>query len=421
MTGEQSMPEAPAIEDVFREHHGRVLASLISYCGDFQLAEDALQEAYLSALSAWREGVPRNPAGWLATTARHRAIDTLRRRQTLQRKQDELGHRLELDAAAPAETGTSTGALEDDRLRLIFTCCHPAIAREGQIALTLRTLCGLTTAEIARAFLTSETTMAQRLVRVKRKIRTAGIPYKVPDAKSLPERLDSVLAVVYLVFNEGYLSTSGEELARQQLSEEAIRLGRLLAELLPDEPEVKGLLSLMLLQDSRRQARTNARGELVLLEDQDRRLWDQSRIREGLVLVAEGQRLDRPGPYQLQAAIAAAHAQALRADETDWTAISGLYGQLLELRPSPVIELNRAVAVAMAEGPEAGLRLLRPLDQTLDGYYLYHSAVADLSRRSGRWAAAEDAYRRALKLTSNAAERRFLRRRLDEVSGRSEG
>ncbi|MEX2237528.1 MAG: RNA polymerase sigma factor [Dehalococcoidia bacterium] len=404
------------VAGVFREHYGRIIASLIRFCGDFQLAEDSLQEAFAAALVAWRDELPANPAGWLLTTARRRAIDQLRRDQTLLRKREEMERELAVDLSAGGGSAlVLESGLEDHRLRLIFTCCHPAIAREAQVALTLRTLCGLTTTEIGRAFLVSETTMAQRLVRVKQKIRSAGIPYRVPPVATLPERLEAVLSVVYLVFNEGYLATAGDKLVRWSLCAEAIRLGRLLTELMPDEAEARGLLALMLLQDSRRAARAGADGSLVLLEDQDRGLWDRAQIEEGLSLTERAQSAGQPGAYTLQAAIAAVHSKAAAPAETDWRQIVALYGELLKVQPSPVIELNRAVAVAMADGVEAGRALLAPLAATLDGYYLYHAVRADLARRAGDLCEAAESYHRALAMTSNAAERRFLRRRIEEV------
>ena len=410
-----------AAERTFREESGRILATLIRICGDFDLAEDALQEALAVALDRWpRDGVPSNPGAWLTTAARRKAIDRLRRDRTFTEKRVLI----EADAALTALAGDSESAtvtdLHDDRLRLIFTCCHPALAPEAQVALTLRTLGGLTTGEIARAFLVPEPTMAQRLVRVKRKIRDAGIPYRVPAPHLLPDRLDSVLAVLYLIFNEGYSATAGDELIRRQLSAEAIRLARFLCELMPDEPEALGLLALMLLHDARREARTGAGGELVVLEEQDRSRWDRSQIEEGAALVERSLRMRRAGPYQLQAAIAALHCQAASADATDWLQIAALYSELLRIQPTPVIALNRAAAIAMASVPEEGLRLLdeATLATALDGYYLYHSARADLLRRAGVFMDAADAYRRAIALATNAVEVQYLRRRLSEVETR---
>jgi RNA polymerase sigma-70 factor (ECF subfamily) len=406
------------VESVVSDHGARITATLIRLCdGDFQLAEDSLQEALIVALERWpRDGVPQSPDAWLITASRRKAIDRLRRDQTLLRKREALQALIEQEQAAPAEP-TQEEYLQDDRLRLIFTCCHPALALESQVALTLRTIAGLETPEIARAFLVSQETMAKRLTRAKSKIRDARIPYRVPPAHELPDRLSGVLAVVYLIFNEGYISSSGDSLMRAELCDEAIRLGRLLYSLMPDEPEVLGLLALMLLVDSRRTARTDASGDLITLEEQDRARWDRERIAEGAGLVERSLRARRPGPYQLQAAISALHAEPQRPEDTDWTQIALLYSELLRLQPTPVVELNRAAAVAMAFGPEAGLRLLGQLEAggDLAGYYLAHAARADLLRRAGRNAEAAISYRRAIELCSNAVELRYLQRRLDEV------
>jgi RNA polymerase sigma-70 factor, ECF subfamily len=392
------------------------VATLIRVLGDFDLAEEAVQEAFAVALERWpRDGLPDNPAAWIITTARNRAIDRLRRQRRLVEKTETLRRLAALDASA--EDPVTQTTIPDDRLRLMFTCCHPALAIEARVALTLRTLGGLTTEEIARAFLVPEPTMAQRLVRAKRKIRDAGIPYRVPPDHALPERLRAVLAVVYLVFNEGYAASAGDTLIRRELCAEAIRLGRVLAGLMPDEPEVLGLLALMLLQDSRRDARVSGDGELVLLEDQDRSRWDRVEIEEGTALVERAVRLRRPGPYQIQAAIASLHATAARPEDTDWPQIALLYGRLARLQPSPVVRLNLAVAVAMAEGPERGLAAMEPLAGSLRGYHHFHAARADLLRRMGRHEEARPAYLRALELATNDVERRFLERRLREVGG----
>src|SRR5213593_185012 len=402
------------IEEIFRAEHGRILATLIRLLGDIDVAEEALQEAFATALEQWPvAGPPRNPASWLVSTARHKAIDRLRGRARLARKQDEIARHLELSAAE------DDAPVPEDRLRLIFTCCHPALATEAQVALTLRTLGGLSTEEIAHAFLVPAPTMAQRLVRAKAKIRGARIPYEVPPDDALAERLEAVMVVVYLVFNEGYAASFGARLVRHELCEEAIRLGRMLVELLPAQAEAKGLLALMLLHDSRRETRLDGSGDIVLLEDQDRARWDRVQIDEGAALVEAALRAGGrpPGPYALQAAIAAVHAQAPAAAATDWGQITALYGMLARAHPTPVVELNRAVAVAMSGGLERGLALVDALDQRgeLAGYHLLPAARAELLRRLGRHAEAAESYQRALALVSNEAERRYLERRLREI------
>jgi RNA polymerase sigma-70 factor (ECF subfamily) len=405
------------LDSVFRAESGRILATLISDLRDFELAEEALAEAAAAALAAWPErGVPAKPGAWLTTTARRKALDRVRRDRRLADKTAELTVLVERDLAAGGEEVSAvTPHLRDDRLRLIFTCCHPALALDTRVALTLRTLCGLSTAEVARALLVAEPAMAQRLVRAKRKIRDAGIPYRVPPPALLPERLPAVLAVVYLVFNEGYGATAGAALIRTELCTEALRLAALLVELMPGEREVLGLAALLHLTDARRPARTTSDGELVLLEDQDRSRWDRMAIEVGTRLLARALRLGPPGAYALQAAIAAEHARAATAAETDWRRIVALYADLAALQPGPVVELNRAVAVAMADGPEAGLALLQALDGRLPGYHLLPAARADLLRRAGRPAAAAEAYREALALARNDPEQRFLARRLAEL------
>jgi RNA polymerase sigma-70 factor (ECF subfamily) len=408
-------PARDAADAVYRAESRRVLATLIRLLGDFDLAEEALHDAFTAAVERWPlDGVPANPRAWLVSTGRFKAIDALRRRARFDKSVSELALRLEADTAAPSLG--ETDAVEDDRLRLIFTCCHPALPADAQIALTLREVCGLTTEEIARAFLKSPATLAQRIVRAKAKIRDAGIPYQVPERTDLPGRLDSVLHVVYLVFNEGYSASSGTALTRHDLSEEAIRLGRLLLELLP-EPEAMGLLALMLLHESRRATRTSATGELVLLADQDRSRWDRGLIAEGAALVERALASRRFGPYTLQAAIAAVHVQAASAEATDWAQIVGLYDVLLRADSSPIIELNRAVAVAMRDGAAAGLALVDAIlaRGDLSDYHLAHAARADLCRQLGRAAEARASYERALALARQEPERRFLERRLAEL------
>ena len=404
------------VEAVYRTESRRVLATLIRLLGDFDRAEEALHDAFIAAVERWpRDGVPENPRAWLVSTGRFKAIDGMRRRARFDAALGELATQIE--AATNDASAWDEDTVEDDRLRLIFTCCHPALTPDAQVALTLREVCGLTTEEIAHGFLTTPSTVAQRIVRAKAKIRDARIPYQVPARADLPARLDTVLHVVYLVFNEGYSASAGESLTRHDLSSEALRLGRLLAELLP-EAEVIGLLALMLLHESRRTARTSASGELVLLDDQDRSLWNRDQIAEGCTLVERALTGRRFGPYTLQAAIAAVHADATTAAATDWAQIVGLYDVLLRADPSPVVELNRAAAVAMRDGPAAGLAIVDELlaDGDLDEYQFVHSARADLCRRLGRVADARKSYARALALTKQGPERRFLERRLREIT-----
>src|SRR5262245_48140187 len=405
-----------SLDEVYRTESRRILATLIRLLGDFELAEDALHDAFRAALELWpTQGVPANPRAWLISTGRFKAVDAMRRRVRFDASQSAITEQLYADASDAAPLDDES--VEDDRLRLIFTCCHPALPPEARTALTLREVCGLTTEEIARAFLASPPTLAQRIVRAKAKIREARIPYQVPSPTELPERLDTVLQVIYLVFNEGYSASSGASLTRSDLSGEAIRLGRLLLELLP-EPEVMGLLALMLLQESRRVARVSTTDDLILLEDQDRSLWNREQIAEGQALVERALSSRRFGPYTLQAAIAAVHAGARSAAETDWANIASVYDLLARIEPSPVVELNRAVAVAMRDGPEAGLRLIDAIlaRGELAGYHLAHAARADLCRRLGRTGAARSSYQRALSLARLEPERRFLERRLAELA-----
>ena len=418
-----SNPDNPVentLEQVFREEYGRIISTLIRTSGSFDLAEEALQEAFTSAASTWeRDGAPRNPGAWLTTVAHRKLLDAVRRDKTRTDKQAEIEY--ETNRLQPfAEPALPDESVEypDDRLRLIFTCCHPSLSREAQVALTLRTLGGLTTTEIAHAFLLPEPTLAQRLVRAKQKIRLAKIPYEIPSLEIISGRLLAVQAVIYLIFNEGYAASAGQSLVRNDLCTEAIRLGRVLCELLPNEPENLGLLALMLLQHSRSAARVNDRGELVTLEEQDRSLWNREEIEEGIRLVETALALGQAGNYQIQAAIAAVHAEASSADETDWRQIVALYEELMRTTSSPVVALNHAAAVAMAEGFERGLSLIEsaPARRDLDNYYLYHASRADLLRRLNRKEEAAEAYRQALSLTTNTVEQNYIRRRLREMS-----
>lgn len=415
-----------AVDTVYRQEYGRVLAALISYLGDFDLAEDALQEALLTALEKWPKlGIPRNPGAWLTTIAKRKAIDRIRRKQTHSEKVTILQETAVTHQPDPTES--EMNPIPDDRLKLIFTCCHPALAEQAQVALTLRTLGGLTTPEIAHAFLVPEKTMAQRIVRAKRKIRDAGIPYRVPPADLLPERTETVRTVLYLIFNEGYSASSGDNHVRQELCQEAILLTRVLVELLYQKghqeelPESMGLLALMLLHHARRHARTTIEGDLILLDEQERNLWEQEEIEEGKALLEKALHMRQPGPYQIQAAIAALHVEAKTPQETDWLQIGGLYNELNRISPSPIIELNLAVAIAMADGPMRGLSVLDKLAKTgtLDDYHLFHAARADLLRRAGWHKEALRAYQQALSLTSSQSEQRFLNKRIAELEKNS--
>ena len=417
------MTATEAVEQVYRADWGRIVAALISLVGDFDLAEESTQEAFSAAVDQWRDaGVPDFPRAWIIQTAKHKAIDRIRRRKRFEEKVDL--YLKDGSTRTVEQPDYDTSEIPDDRLRLIFTCCHPALAAESQVALTLRTLCGLETEEIARAFLVPVPTMAQRLVRAKHKIRDAGIPYIVPETKDMPERLDAVLTVIYLVFNEGYAATRGAPLMRGDLCAEAIRLVRLVRSLMQPQPppEATALLALMLLHDARREARVDDAGDLVVLEEQDRSLWNRGQISEALPLVTDGLR-GRPGVFAVQAAIAAVHCRAARAEDTDWAQIVNLYDMLQQLQPSPIVQLNRAVAVAMAQGPRTGLQLIDGLaaSNDLEDYHLLHAARADFLRRMADFPEAEKSYQRALELATNESERRYLQRRLKEVRGQESG